>query len=175
MDTILEQQCRAMEAVLKYDEIAFIFINDDIAYKNGLIIRPEWFRELFVPRMERLVAPARAKGKLLTFHTDGDLSQVIPILVELGFAGVHPVEPAANDIYTLKAQYAGQIALFGNIDTTLLAFGTPAEVEADVRHHLDKLKAGGGYVLSSSSSLFDGIPFENVVALIETVNRYGQY
>ena len=175
MDIILEVQLEAMEAVCQYDEIAFVFINDDVAYQSGLMINPDMFDELFMPRMRQLMAPIYDAGKLCTFHSDGDMCEFIPRLIDLGISAIQPVEPGANDIYQLKQQWQGQICLVGNIDTTLLAYGTHQQIEEDVRQHMEGLAEGGGYVLSSRSSIFDGIPPESYVWMVECAHKYGQY
>jgi len=175
MDRILEVQLAVMERVVKYNEIAFVFVNDDIAFKSGLMIQPELFRELFIPRMKKLIQPALARGKIVTFHTDGDMKPVIPILLELGISAVHPNEPAANDIYELKKLFGDKICLCGNIETTLLAYGTKEEIEKDVQEHIERLAPGGGYVLGSCTSIIEGIPPENFLAMVEAVHKFGSY
>lgn len=175
MDRILEAQLAVMERVVQYNEIAFVFVNDDIAFKSGLMIQPELFRELFIPRMRKLIQPVLDKGKIVTFHTDGDMRPVIPILLELGISAVHPNEPAANDIYELKRLFGDKICLCGNIETKLLAYGTREEIEKDVREHIERLAPGGGYVLGSCTSIIEGIPPENFLAMVEAVHRSGRY
>lgn len=174
MDTISEYYARVAEAVSQYNEVSFVFINDDIAYKDGLMIHPDMFKELFVPRMERILSPVKSKGKILTYHTDGNLKQVIPILLDLGFSAIHPVEPAANDIYEIRREFGDKICLVGNIDTTLLAYGTKEEIEKDVIEHIQKLSPGGGYVASAGNSIMQGIPPDNFLTLVNTVHKYGQ-
>jgi len=177
MDILLEHQEQVMRAVCDRfgDDLPFIAVNDDIAYRTGLLIRPELFMEIFPQRMARLIAPAREHGKLLAFHSDGRLDQVLPLIYELGFRVVHPVEPEANDIFQLKAAWAGKLAFVGNISTTLLAYGSREEIEEKVREYCLRLGPGGGYVVGSSSSIMEGIPPENFVAMTQAVHRYGRY
>jgi uroporphyrinogen decarboxylase len=125
--------------------------------------------------MKRLVAPAQEHGKLIAMHTDGKMDQVLPILYDLGFNVVHPIEPESNDIFALKQQWAGKLAFVGNIPTTLLAYGSIAEIEAKVKEYCIKLAPGGGYVLGSSTSIMEGIPPANFVAMTQAVHRYGRY
>ncbi len=174
MDTLLEKQIQAVEEACKYSELAFVFVNDDIAFHSGLFIPPDLFREIFIPRMKKLVEPALKAGKILTFHTDGDLRDVIPILLELGFSAIQPVEPWSNDIYALKKQYEGKLCLMGNIDTGLLTLGPKSEIEKDVREHIGRLAPGGGYVLGSCTSIFEGIPPEHYRAMIEAGVQWGK-
>jgi uroporphyrinogen decarboxylase len=152
-----------------------VLVNDDIAYKSGLLVQPELFESLFCERMRELVGPAREHGKLLAMHTDGRIGEALPMLYDLGFRAIHPVEPECNDIAALREQWRGRLAFIGNIPTTLLAYGSDAEVEAAVREACERLGPGGGYVLGSSSSIMDGIPPARFVAMTQAVHAYGRY
>jgi uroporphyrinogen decarboxylase len=177
MDILLEHQEKVMQAICSRnaDQIALVMVNDDIAHNAGLMIRPQMFMEIFPQRMRRLIAPAKACGKLVLMHTDGKLDRVLPILYEVGINVNHPIEPESNDIFAVKKEWAGKMALVGNIHTPLLAYGSPAEIEEMVRNYCRRLAPGGGYVLGSSTSIMQGIPPENFVTMIEAVHRYGRY
>jgi len=175
MDLLASRLSRVVDEVCRYDELSFVFINDDIAVRGGLILPLPLFRRLFVARMLRMIEPAKARNKILTFHTDGLLRDVVPILLELGFSAVHPVEPSANDIFEVKRLVGDKICLVGNIETALLAYGTKSQIAADVKRHVEGLAPGGGYVLGSSTSIFDAIPPENFLAMLRAAQRYGRY
>jgi uroporphyrinogen decarboxylase len=130
---------------------------------------------LYIPRLLKILEPFNKKNIPIIFHCDGNLKNVIPILIECGILGVHPVQPSCNNIYDLKEKYKSRFALFGNIDTALLASGPERKIEIDVKMHCDKLKDGGGYIIGSSSSIFDGIPPENFISMINAVYKYGKY
>ena len=177
MDILLRHQERVVRAVCDRfaEELAFILIDDDIAYRTGLMVNPDLFEEVFRPRMARLMEPAREHGKLLALHTAGKIDMALPIVHDLGFDIVHPIEPEANDIFALREQWAGKLAFVGNVPTSLLAFGTPAEIEETVRTYCERLAPGGGYVVGSSGSIVEGIPPQNFVTMVKAVHRYGRY
>jgi len=177
MDILLERQEKVMCAVCDRfaDDLAFVMVNDDIAHNNGLMINPTMFNEIFPHRMKRLIAPAKEHGKLILMHTDGKMEKVLPILYGIGINVVHPNEPESNDIFELKRQWAGKLALIGNITTVLLAYGSGDEIEEKVKEYCIKMAPGGGYVLSSSTSIMDGIPPENFVTMTQAVHKYGRY
>ncbi|MCL5987258.1 MAG: hypothetical protein M1371_11960 [Actinobacteria bacterium] len=177
IDILLENQIKVVEDVCSEfgDKIAFVLVNDDIACNSGLMIDPETFRKIFVNRMRRLIAPAKKMGKLCVMHTDGEMESVLPILYEVGFNGAHPIEPESNDIFELKKKWYGRMALFGNIPTVLLAYGTKEEIENTVREYYGRLGPGGGWVLGSSTSIMEGIPPENFVAMTKAVHKYGVF
>jgi uroporphyrinogen decarboxylase len=177
MDILLTHQERVMEEVCRRygSEIAFFMVNDDIGHNNGLMINPNMFGEIFPHRMRQLIAPAKDVGKPLLMHTDGRMDKIMPILREVGFDAIHPIEPESNDIFTVKERWKGKMALIGNIPTVLLAYGTKEKIEETVREYCVRLAPGGGYVLGSSTSIMEGIPPENFVAMTEAVHRYGRY
>lgn len=177
MDILLERQEKVMCAVCDRfaDDLAFVMVNDDIAHNDGLMINPTMFNEIFPHRMKRLIAPAKEHGKLVLMHTDGKMEKVLPILYGIGINIVHPNEPESNDIFELKRQWVGKLALIGNIPTVLLAYGSGDEIEEKVKEYCIKMAPGGGYVLSSSTSIMDGIPPENFVTMTQAVHKYGRY
>ncbi|HSB13754.1 MAG TPA: uroporphyrinogen decarboxylase family protein [Bryobacteraceae bacterium] len=176
MDILLDHQEGVVRAVLGRfaADLAFVLVNDDIAYNSGLLIRRDMFLEMFPHRMKRLIAPVKERGKLLAMHTDGRMEKILPILSDIGFDIVHPIEPEVNDIFELKQQWAGRLAFVGNIPTPLLAYGTKERIEETVREYCRRLGPGGGWVLGSSTSIMDGIPPENFVAMTRAVHKYGR-
>ena len=57
----------------------------------------------------------------------------------------------------------------------MFAFGTPQDVAEDVRAHIQALATGGAYILTSSHSVTNDVPYENFLAMIAAGHRYGQY
>ena len=170
MDHFLRCAETAMEIVCQYDEIDVILINDDVCIGTGSIISPKMMEELWKPRIEKLIRLPKARGKFLAYHSDGNIEPILPWLVEMGFCAVHPVEPYANDIYAVKKKWGDKITLLGNIDITLLRFGTPDEIRADVAEHIRRL-GPERYIVSSSNSVIQDIPWENFRTMTETVRN----
>ncbi len=177
MDMLLEHQEIVAQAVCDRfsEDLAFVLVNDDIAQNAGLMIHPDLFMEIFPHRMKRLIAPAKERGKLVAMHTKGKMDRVLPILYDVGFDVVHPVESESNDIFELKKQWAGKLAMVGNIPAALLIHGSSEEIEEKVREYCIKLAPGGGYVLGSSTGIMEGIPPHNFVTMTQAVHKYGRY
>lgn len=177
MDLLLDHQERVMRAVCDRfaGDLAFVLISDEVAHNAGPLIHPDMFMEIFPQRMQRLIAPAQEHGKLVAFHTDGRIDRLISILYEIGFDILHPVQPEANDIFTLRKQWAGKMALVGNVPTSLLAFGHREEIEETVKEYCVRLAPGGGFVLGSSNCISEHIPPENFVTMTQAVHKFGRY
>ncbi len=151
----------------------FIWVCDDLAFKNGPFLSPRLFREVIMPRFRRA---AEAITLPWVFHSDGNLMPILDELLSLGMNGLRPSEPGAMDIYALKKHYGRQLCLMGNIDLiNTLPHGTPVEVEAEVAEKIRRLGPGGGYILSSANSITSYCRPENVLTIGEAVRRYGRY
>lgn len=156
--------------------IDVLYIGDDLGFKSGLMIRPEMLKPLWLPRMRHIIEPARQKGIPIIFHSDGTIYDIMDELIELDFKALNPIEPYGMDIYKVKERWGDRIALMGNMDIAgPLRFGTPEEVVADTREHLERLMPGGRYIAASSHSITSSLPPENFMAMVETVHKYGRY
>jgi uroporphyrinogen-III decarboxylase len=161
MDVFTEDAVQMVHRLLQFP-LATVQIVDDVAYKNGLFLRPELFKRLWMRRMRRILDPIHRKGMPVFFHSDGDVRHFIDLVLDLGFHGLNPLEPQCNDILELKRTYGKDIVLMGNFDIGgILAHGSPTEVQAEVKRVLPVLMDGGGYIAMSSSSLADSVIPEN--------------
>jgi uroporphyrinogen decarboxylase len=156
--------------------IDVLFPADDFAFKTGTFVRPELFEKIWRPHYDRLMAPAREAGIPIMFHSDGKIDAGIEMLIEMGVTAIHPMDPSGVDYRDYKKRYGSRLTLFGNIDIEWpLVEGTPADVERDVREHMEVLKPGGRWVAGCAHSIVNYIPHDNFVAMINAIHKYGAY
>lgn len=156
--------------------IDFIFPADDVAFKTGLFIPPKLFKEIWVPRMARIMEPAVSAGVPVFFHSDGKIDDVVEDLIEMGLNCLNPMDPSGVDYREYKKRYGDRLCLSGNVDIEFpLANGTPDDIEQDVKEHMKVLKPGYGYVATCSHSIVNYIPHENFIAYINAIHKYGKY
>jgi len=175
LDLQLRDQMRKLEMVMDLP-ISFFSIADDTCDNKGFMCHPDLMDRVWAPRIKKLVDLVQQKHVPVHWHCCGKLDGVLPYLVRWGIDCVQPVQPACNDIYALKQQYGDRISFRGNINIEgVLAFGTPGEVKADVREHIERLAGDGGYIVASSHSVTDAIPPENYWAMVEATWEFGAY
>lgn len=175
MDVLTEDAVAMVQALISRG-VTTIEMVDDIAYSKGLFIRPDIFRKLWVKRMEEILEPIHASNTPVFFHSDGDVTQFIDMVLDLGFMGLNPIEPQCNDIVALKKEYGADITLMGNLEIGgVLAFGTPDQVRKEMKQLLEKMMPNYGYVAMSSNSLANCVVPENYMAMVETVLEFGNY
>jgi uroporphyrinogen decarboxylase len=103
-------------------------------------------------------------------HSDGDVSEIIPDLIEMGVQILNPLQPEAMDVLEIKRQYGSCLCFNGGISSQhTLPLGSPGEVTAEVQACLRGLGRSGGYIAGPTKTVTAEIPLENAIALLETL------
>jgi len=155
----------------------FVYTGDDVAYVSGPMISPAMFEELFVPELKRVIGAYRDLGFYVMKHTDG---YMMPLLDFYKDAGIHlfdPVDPIAGmDLAEVKTKYGRSFAIKGNVNcATTLVSGSVEDTVAETKKCLETGMPGGGYVISSSNTIHSSVNPENYRAMLETIDKYGDY
>ncbi len=156
--------------------IDVITVPGDLAGEETVLMSPEHYREYVKPYHREIVKYAHEKGMKVVKHSDGNIWPILDDFIEVGFDGIHPIQPQCMDIEEVKKYLAGKACILGNIDCrNLLPFGTEEEVEKTVKETIEKAAPGGGYIISSSNSIHPSCKPENYIAMINATHKYGVY
>jgi uroporphyrinogen decarboxylase len=151
-------------------------VGDDLATQKGLLMSPAAYRRMLKPYYKRYFefVKGHTDAKIL-YHSCGNVMDLIDDLVEIGVDALNPVQVSAlGDTAALKARFGGRMAFWGGIDTQhVLPHGTPAEVETEVCRRIGDLAPGGGYVLAAVHSIQPDVPPENILAMADAAQKYG--
>ena len=80
------------------------------------------------------------------------------------------------DLAEAKQMIGDRVCLKGNIDIVyVIKNGTPDMVRSSVRKAIEDAASGGGFILSTSDSIRDASPRENVLAYFQTARESGVY
>jgi len=162
------------KAVPLLEDVGFdvIWAFDDVAFNAGPVFSSEFYRTHILPK-ERAVAASFTRP--LITHSDGNMTPLLEAWLELGQQAIHPIQPDVMDIGEVKRRWGGRVCLVGNVFMTDLVHRTPAEIDAQVRHLIETVGRGGGYMISSSNSLTDDMKPENILAMRDAIVRYGTF
>ena len=146
------------------------YFGDDYGAQKNLLFSPHTWRELFKPRLALMFAVFREAGLPVILHSDGDISAILPDLVEIGLTALNPVQPEVLDHGWLKRTFGDRLAFYGGVSTqTVMPRGTPAEVRSATEACVRELAADGtGLLIAPSHRMMVDIPMENVDALLAT-------
>lgn len=78
------------------------------------------------------------------------------------------------DIRKAKATVGKVACICGNLDTTLLNYGTPEQIERATKEQIDILAPGGGFIMNTSL-IIDNAKHENMRIWRDVTEKYGQY
>lgn len=169
LETLTELHLQLVDRIASYPFDGFRF-GDDWGSQRGVIIGAERWRRFIKPGLKRIFARARERGLVVMVHSDGDISELIPDLIDIGVQILNPLQPEAMNVLEIKRRYGRHLCLNGGVSTQLtLPLGTPEQVQREVLACLRYLGRGGGYVISPAKPLLPDVPLPNAVALIESI------
>lgn len=154
-------------SVYPFDGIRF---GDDWGMQRGLVMGPKRWRKFIQPGLKKIFEKAHQQGFVVMLHSDGDIMDIIPDLIEIGVQILNPIQPEAMNIYKIKRLYGSTLCLNGGISSQYtLPWGTSADVQQEVTACLRYLGRGGGYIIGPTKSILPETPLENILALFETI------
>jgi uroporphyrinogen decarboxylase len=164
-ERVAKIQVRVCERCAAIPRVGGLWMSDDVAYTEGLLVSPTVLREHLFPPYRHVGDICREEGIAYIYHSDGDLTAVMDDILACGFHGLHPIEPKAMDARALKRRWGDRLALLGNVEMDLLARGTPEQVRARTEANIRDLGYDGRYGVGSSNSVSYYVPLENYLAM----------
>jgi uroporphyrinogen decarboxylase len=167
LDTIADYDLALIERALA-QPIDAVHLGDDWGQQRGLIMGPVHWRRTIKSRLARIVDRVKKDGRRVSIHSCGDITAILPDLMEIGVDLVNPFQPDIMDVYAIKARHGNRLSFWGGLSVQhLLPHGTPGQVRAEVRRLIREVGAGGGYILAPSHDIPGDVPVENMIAAIE--------
>lgn len=105
---------RDLEFWVKTD-VDYIFFMDDWGSQQNLLVSPAAWRELFKPLYKEYCDLAHAHGKYVFMHSDGNIQEIYPDLIEIGVDAVNS-QLFCMDMDLLRDNAKGKITFWGEID-----------------------------------------------------------
>jgi len=146
------------------------YFGDDYGAQNNMLFSPKTWRTMIKPRLAKLFAPFRAAGLPVLMHSDGQISEILPDLVEIGLTTYNPVQPEVTNHTWLKSTFGKRLAYYGGVSTqTVLPHGKPSDVKQAVYECVSSLAPEKtGLLIAPSHRMMTDIPIENIAAMLET-------
>ena len=179
-EAALEQVCNHVDDFCRRlldacgDAMPILCLGDDFATQRGLMISPDQWRKFLKQRYARLFDVGKGRGKAVWFHSCGDITAVLPDLVDIGIDVWETVQLHALPVPArkLKRDFGRHITFFGGINTQRLPFATPDDIRDEVARTIEVLGAGGGYICGPDHHIKPDVPPENAVALFKAAMEF---
>jgi len=143
---LLEHHLRAIDQFCEVCAPDFMTVAEDMSYNHGPMCSKEQFDEFIGPYYRELVPKLKEYGITVLVDTDGDITELVPWMLEVGVEGFLPLERMAGvDVAQLRRDYP-ELRMVGAFDKTIMHLG-----EARMRQEFERLLPvvrSGGYIPS---------------------------
>jgi uroporphyrinogen-III decarboxylase len=161
-----------LEEVVSEVELDFVYIWEDMAFKNGPFVSPHMFEEFIVPYYQRVTGFLKAHEVDIIFvDTDGDCRLLISGFLKAGVTGLYPFEVQAGmDIVEVRKRYP-QLLIQGGLDKLKVARDKEA-IDAELEAKLPFMLSQGGYIPYCDHLVPPEVSWENFCYYRERVRQY---
>jgi uroporphyrinogen-III decarboxylase len=165
---------RRLIILLQNYSAALFLIADDYGYKNRTFIPKETWIKIFFKKYKSIIELIHKKNNYVILHSDGYISDLVEIFIDLGFDAIQSLESNAGvDIFSLFKRFSNRIAFIGNLDISLISFGTPLQVKNYVTKLIENAKKNNcSLSVSPSQQINSKCQPENINAMIVTTKIF---
>ncbi len=183
---IFEEQCRTALRNLALvndaagDVIDVLFVcGTDFGTQTSQFCSADTYDELYAPYYKQVNDWIHTHTAWKTFkHSCGAVYPFVDRFIASGFDILNPVQCSAAEMEParLKREFGERIVFWGGgVDTQkTLPFGTPDEVNREVRERIDIFAPGGGFVFDAIHNVQANTPVENVAAMFDALRESRQ-
>ena len=163
---------RVLEALFPVMKPEFIGFAEDMSYNHGPMLSREMFTEFIMPHYQKLSAHIRGNDTRTLIDSDGDISIMIPWMIEAGIEGVYPLERQAGvDINLIRKNYP-EFILLGGYDKMVMN-----KDETAMRREFERIlpvMRSGRYIPSVDHQTPTGVSLENYRIYIRLFREYAE-
>lgn len=176
LDVVLARQEKALRAVCDRfaAELVFVMLADTILGPQLAGIQTLLFTDEILPRLRRLIQPAREHGLRVGLRTPGPIGDGLAAVLEAGFEILAPRDADLTTLRATQGRWGDTLTLVGGVPTDLLVAGSREAIQAQVREACLALGTGGGFVLSPSEGVPEAASVDNFMTLVRTAQRWGR-
>lgn len=149
LDAMVAFKCRQLTKIRQYYHPDVLNFHDDYGTQRGLFFSPDTWRELFKPRLKKIVDHCHGLGMIFELHSCGLIEDIIPEICEIGVDCLQCMD--INDVAEAKKKTGNRMAygVSPNFQKYFAGLSTGSMGEADVRREIREeimtLSEGGNY------------------------------
>ena len=138
-------------------------------------LSPKLYKEFYWPTLKEVILALYEEGVKSIVFFEGHHEQHLETILDLPRGwGIAYFEK--TDVVKAKEVLKDHTCVMGGVPISLIASGTPEKIDEFVKDLLEKVKPGGGFILTAGVGAVPAeTPPENITALIEAVEKYGKY
>jgi hypothetical protein len=167
---LLEFNLGVLDQIAKIGKPVFMTIAEDMSYNNGPMISRQMMDEFLSPYYEKLIARCKEMDMVTIVDTDGDVTQLIPWLLDNGVDGVLPLERQAGvDGMALREQFP-ELIMVGHYDKMVMTKGE--EAMRNEFERLVPLMKTGGFISSVDHQTPPSVSLDQYRIFLKLLDEY---
>ena len=169
---LLAYNRRCIEAFCDVCTPDFMTFAEDMSYNHGPMISKAQFDEFIAPYYRAIVPDLRQRGVTVMVDTDGDVTNLVPWMLEVGVQGFLPLERMAGvDVNQLRCDHP-DLRMIGAFDKTVMHLG-----EERMRREFERLlpvMRSGGYIPSVDHQTPPEVSLEDYRLYVRLLKEYAE-
>ena len=148
----------------------FVVIGEDMSYNNGPMISKECFDNFLAPYYKEVIPVLKEKGIIPIVDSDGDVTELIPWLEEVGIEGILPLERMAGTDVSRIRQNRPHFKMIGCYDKMVMKRGEEA-----MRKEFERLlpvMQQGGFIPSVDHQTPPDVSLKNYKCYVSLLREY---
>ncbi len=156
--------------------VDLVTLSDDWGSNGTMLFSPRMWRRMIRPYTERVVQHAESRNCPVMLHSDGYIMQIMPDVVEMGFAMLHPVQESSGmDPQTIKDEYGDKFVIYGALDVVDGLYKYEGEeLDEYITQRFQVYAPGGGFVFCTGHFVQPDVPPERLVRAYTLANQLAQ-
>lgn len=163
----------SLDAIVKKKELKIdgAWVWGDLAYNRGLFFSLSFYERVLLRLHKEIFNFLNSCGLPIFFHSDGNIIDLIPHLLDAGIRAIHPLEEASGmDINKLFREYKEKMVFMGYFN-----IGNMLKDRGVFKERIRMLRDNCSYIYQADYPIMPDMSFEDYSDAIEAVRREGLY
>lgn len=143
-------------------DIEVFLTHDDMVWTSGGFLAPEFYRAHVFPHYKRYWDCVKDAGKKVLFCSDGNYTAYVRDIAAAGADGF--IFEPTTDLEGVVRDFGRTHVIVGNADCRILTFGSPDQIEREVRRCLQAGRNCPGYFFAVGNHIPPNVPIANAEA-----------
>ena len=154
-------------------------LDHDMADSRGTLVDIKSLDRIWFPHFTRCIEPLVDEGVRLVWHTDGNMMEMMPRLIEAGIKGFQGFQYECGMDFArmaaMKTREGEDLVFFAGLSSTdgVLRLGTPDDVKRKLRWLVETGPRTGLFI--SCMGIYPDMPWENVRTYVEGIQYYRKH
>jgi len=175
-DLAVHKNRASARAYLEGELPPLLRLDHDMADSRGTLVDIKSLDKIWFPHFARAIEPLLKAGVKLIWHCDGNLSQMVPRLLEAGLSGFQGFQYEDGMDYEkicrMKTREGNSLIIIAGVSVTrTLPLGKPDDIRREMKWLVEQ-GPNTGLFLGASSSIAPGVPWENIKTLVDGLKYY---